>query len=1442
VARLAIGKNFLTEYGRLDKNVQIAVDAAIAKFAKHPHPGVHLEKPQRSWDDRIRTLEVDSQWWGIILAPATGDTYCLVTILPRDKAKAYATSHRFSVNPALGVLEVRDEEAIQQLRPLLRDTSESDRKRLFADVSDSDLTRLGVDAEILPMIRLLTREADLEARQAALPEAQYTALHALACGMTLSEAKEEVERLYSAGPPPEQVDPDDLVSAMERSPGQVTFVSGHEELRSILAHPFAAWRTFLHPNQRKIAYRDSYSGPAQVTGGPGTGKTVTLLHRAAFLAARAADGVGQVLVTTFNGTLADALSTQLDLLIRDDAVRHRIEVLNVDRLAYGIVKAARGVPVIADERVRREQWAAAAAAAGLDFTPAFLKNEWEQVILAQDLRTEKAYLTCLRTGRGRPLTETQRSQIWQAAQQVSAELAATRQSTHLHLANEATHLLRQTGIPRYRHILVDEAQDLHPSQWRLLRAAVAPGPDDLFIVADPHQRIYNNRVSLASMRISVRGRTQRLSLSYRTTQEVLSWAVPLLGTDPVTGLDGEVESLLSYRSPMHGPPPRIRAAATRAEEFAHLAEQVRSWLAAGVEPQAVGITARSASLVREAREVLKSSGIMTIPLSGRGNAQAVRAGTMHAMKGLEFQAVAVIGVERGLVPEISAITPESEDPVAFAQDLQRERCVLFVACTRARDHLYVSGTGELSAFLPSGQADSSPSGDTDGAPGDSDSPAQVGLRELLWLREDSWRPLIRSASLVAEADLHPARTRQVANVLGRLYAHLRDARAEGDALLSRWPACLAAAMAGVAATDYEEGTYWPALWAAAGFPGTPQDQEIWGRAFRTATGRLGMATFPELPLPSVEPILLHAGLPGHTLGGYFHLLLSRRRLDPGLDAEGFLAWATLPGEETRLAQLAEPARRFLLNGGDYAHDLVDRTLELLDLLADPESDLGAAGLPGSMIEAARAELDAGHLDPSGTGSHRTGGEGATAFRRKAQARIELDPHGQGVYVLLPAVGEMPAGVTHWRVTADGDTHTVYSRAMWVGAAGTTPQTACPLERPVRTVLVSLAGHENLAAELGVVDQADPVLFFDEDGRRVAGTAALPRSEVWIIHPADRELEFTGQARQIVEPTFPVGWDGWRLRLVSLRNVQAVGLRDSRAHSVEAPARPRLLLDDPLSGVTTPAGSPVYPAPPRLHLPQDLGANIRWHVKVRRSGDDTPPAGRVVGPADPFDLWEGIPRPVLGSFEITVRGPLGRGLRRTIFIAEGLSAAYHPEVRPLTGAGLATGSARLTAATDATAQPAALHFGSGERANVIVYRTDAGAEQLVITPPHAAVMCSGAGATTWTTSQIHLVAEEFAKAGRLLVRFPASGRPGPVTDNGHPSHLELAVLVRGQQVQAIEPSGLQPPGLAGFELSRAADTIAAYGRAELAVGVDGMLMPVGYVRPRRLAGARALSAG
>jgi superfamily I DNA/RNA helicase len=246
---------------------------------------------------------------------------------------------------------------------------------------------------------------------------------------------------------------------------------------------------------------------------------------------------------------------------------------------------------------------------------------------------------------------------------------------------------------------VDEAQDLHPAQWRLLRAAVAPGPDDLFIVGDAHQRIYDNHVSLGRVGINVKGRSKRLTVNYRTTQEILSLAVPALGQDTITGLDGEADTLTGYRSPLHGRRPEVHAAATREAEIDALVDRVRGWRGEGIEPHAIGVAARSGSIHKQASAALEAAGIKTVSLSAKSAKNAVRVGTMHGMKGLEFQAVAVIGVAAGTVPAPGALTDAASDPVAHAQDLQRERCLLFVACTRARDRLYVSYSGSPSSFL-----------------------------------------------------------------------------------------------------------------------------------------------------------------------------------------------------------------------------------------------------------------------------------------------------------------------------------------------------------------------------------------------------------------------------------------------------------------------------------------------------------------------------------------------------------------------------------------------------------------------------------------------------------------------------------------------------------------------------------------------------------------------
>ena len=708
MARLAIDRDFLDDYSKLPKSVQGSVKMAIDKFAEHVHAGLHLEKLTRCKDDRIRTIRIDAMWRGVVLAPDSGDTYSLIRVMKHDEAIEYAGSRRFSVNPALAVIEVRDEAALEQIQPALEQAALATEKRLFAHVSDADMTRLGIDENTQVIARLLTSDAHLDAMQPMIPEAQYNALYLLAGGLPVEEVWAEVAQYAaSGGSLDEQVDTGDLVTAMERTPGRVVFVKGNEDLDRILEHPFAAWRIFLHPAQRKIAYAPRYAGPAQVTGGAGTGKTVTALHRAALPRPPGRGTTGVRGVGRFRS--ADYLHPEPR---GRSAGAVRASGRRRGRAGAG-GDPERGQPRAPDRRAgpRRPAaivegsqldavWAAAVAEAGLPYAASFLNREWQQVILAQDLRDEQEYLAASRAGQGTPLGKAQRRQVWALTWRVESRLRALGRDTFTQLANEAARALRNGTVRLpYRHVIIDEAQDLHPAQWRLLRARVPAGPDDMFIVGDAHQRIYDNRVSLARVGVNVRGRSKRLMVNYRTTQEILALAVPALGKASITGLDDEADTLTGYRSPLHGRRPKVVGARTREAERDALVRQVTAWRGDGIEAHAIGVAARSNWMAKEAAGALNAAGIATVSLSAKSRKDAVRVGTMHGMKGLEFQAVAVIGVSDGAVPAPSAVTSVAADPVAHAQDLQRERCLLFVALTRARDHLYISYNGTPSAFL-----------------------------------------------------------------------------------------------------------------------------------------------------------------------------------------------------------------------------------------------------------------------------------------------------------------------------------------------------------------------------------------------------------------------------------------------------------------------------------------------------------------------------------------------------------------------------------------------------------------------------------------------------------------------------------------------------------------------------------------------------------------------
>lgn len=702
MARLAIAKDFLIQVGRLDDASRQRVLDALYAFIDHPRPDECLKAPDDARDPRMRVLPFDDQRSGAVIHLG-GDDYFLSRLIEGGD-DAYVRTRRFSVNARLGVLEVRDEGGLEAFEPVLQERARRSATCLFDGIEDADLLRLGIDEPLISLVRLVTNEDLLFALEPLLPRPQYDALAGLASGMSVDEVWAEVAADVG-GAPSEEIDTEDLAAAAARTPDWVAFAKNDEELTRMLQPPFSAWRLYLHATQKEVAEHGPYSGPFLLTGAAGTGKTITALHRAAHLARTAADPApGEnppILVTTYTKALAETLEAQLNELTKDDpAARGRIKVQNVDALAMGVIQAAWGRrPAVLTDAQLRARWRKAAKLSGCSRSGTFLDREWKQVFLAQRITSGQQYLEIDRRGRGAPIARSQRAPIWHAVEFFVSDLRAADRWTFEELADQAADRLLTDQNRPYRHIVVDEAQDLHPAQWRLLRAAVPPGPDDLFITGDPHQRIYNAAVSLSGLGIATRGRARRLRVSYRTTQEILAAAVPTLGGDVIEALGDEAESLAGYRSLLHGRRPSYRSYDTRQDELDGLVSQVRRWLDDGVEPDAIGVAARDKTIGDPASAALQHAGIETTDLTDTKSAK-VRVGTMHSMKGLEFRCVAVIGAESDAVPARWAVTGADEDAVAYAQDLQKERCLLFVACTRPRDFLTVSYVGTASRFLP----------------------------------------------------------------------------------------------------------------------------------------------------------------------------------------------------------------------------------------------------------------------------------------------------------------------------------------------------------------------------------------------------------------------------------------------------------------------------------------------------------------------------------------------------------------------------------------------------------------------------------------------------------------------------------------------------------------------------------------------------------------------
>ncbi|MFD8493869.1 UvrD-helicase domain-containing protein [Amycolatopsis sp. NPDC059657] len=707
--QLAFASSFWETYDRLEKQIKAGVRKAMAKFqlltvaGLHADKGLHLESVDKARDPRMRTIRVTDFWRGVVLAPDDGsDIFLLLNVVPHDDAYSWAAKRLYTQNTATRALEVRNVVAIEELTPPLEQAAANASVLLFAQHSDTVLRDLGVDDQVLRAARAISDRPQLEAFGSLLPEDQFEVLQFLAEGFSPEEVYRDVVAERRPAEEPSETE-DSLARAIANTRTRITLVSSPDELAEILDKPFAAWRVFLHPSQRRVAYRVSFNGSAQVTGGPGTGKTVVALHRVKHLLSRSPDS--RVLLTTYTNALARALRDNLTLLLDDDEQLARVQITTVDAFANRIVRdhAGRSPSPITDAD-ERQIWRRVCQQQNLPWTEQFLAREFRHVVLAQHVRTEGEYLEVERRGRGSSLRAAQRAQVWTAVEAFTAELRTAGKATHLQICAEAADILCDSGDHRFDHVVVDEAQDLHPAQWRVLRAAVKTGPDDLFITGDPHQRIYDSHVSLRAVGISVTGRSSRLRINYRSTAEILVWSTGVLDGSSVGELSGDgSDSLAGYRSLLHGTRPEATGYPNEQVEVAALTERVGEWIAQGVLPSEIAVCSRFNLLLDKVFDQLKANGIVSVRVKDQPGAdvEGVRLATMHSMKGLEFRCVAVIGVTEKALPFAKEIAPADVDPQQHESDLLKERCLLFVACTRAREALVVSWSGIASPFLPS---------------------------------------------------------------------------------------------------------------------------------------------------------------------------------------------------------------------------------------------------------------------------------------------------------------------------------------------------------------------------------------------------------------------------------------------------------------------------------------------------------------------------------------------------------------------------------------------------------------------------------------------------------------------------------------------------------------------------------------------------------------------
>ncbi len=685
-----IADTFTTSLAKLTGDEQKAAKTTAFDLQLDPSaPGLSFHRIDRARDRNFWSVRVSRDIR--LIVHRTASSVMLVYADHHDAAYRWAERRRIERHPRTGaaqIVEIRETvREIEVPRPVVAEAPATERapakSALFGNASDDELLGYGVPEPWLDDVRTADEDSLLDLAD-HLPAEAAEALLELATGGTPERAA------HAAA----DADPFAHPDAQRR----FRLVENVEELERALEYPWEKWTVFLHPAQRRIV-ENEYSGPARVSGSAGTGKTIVALHRAVHLAQTHPDA--RVLLATFSETLANALRVRLGRLVHNrPSIAERLEVHSMGGIGRRLYEANFGSPRLAtDDELRDLIDRASTGAAEHRFSPHFLWTEWTRVVDAWQLESWEDYRDVMRLGRKTRLAEAQREVLWSIFAAVRHGLDERGLLTEPRMFRQLERHFAGTAHPPFEFCVIDEAQDIGVAELRFLSAIGGDRPDSLFFAGDLGQRIFRTPFSWRALGVDVRGRSHTLRVNYRTSHQIRRQADRLLPPE-LADVDGIAEGRAGTVSAFNGPEPRIKVLGSREEEIAGVADWLTARRQEGCAPHEIAVFVRSEAEMPRVQESVRLAGLSAAELDQRpdGTTDSVTVGAMHLAKGLEFRAVAVIACDDEVLPLQSRI-----ENVADQADLEdtysTERHLLYVACTRARDHLLVTGVEPASEFL-----------------------------------------------------------------------------------------------------------------------------------------------------------------------------------------------------------------------------------------------------------------------------------------------------------------------------------------------------------------------------------------------------------------------------------------------------------------------------------------------------------------------------------------------------------------------------------------------------------------------------------------------------------------------------------------------------------------------------------------------------------------------